>query len=128
MAFSTFANAGSPMNTWNGTTTAFGAMPFARSASPAWHRTTCVSAGMSLTGVWSTATSYFFSFLRRVLATMTLLPMPASQAIVTSRTSEPFTEGIGLPLVVGWWISRCWPSGADQDVVLRQGCLIGVLL
>src|SRR5215213_7641563 len=117
MAFSTLVNAGSPMNTWNGTITAFGAMLWARTARPAWQSTTCVSAGMSLTGVWSTATSYFFSFLRKVLATMTLLPIPASQAMVTLRTSDPLTVGMCCP--------PC--SGAHEDVVLWE-CGFSVLL
>src|SRR3954466_11710195 len=77
------------MKIWNGTTTALGLTLRARSARPAWQSTTWASAGISLTGVWTTSTSYFFSFFFMVLATITLLPIPASQAMTTFVTSEP---------------------------------------
>src|SRR5690606_6221111 len=45
---------------------------------------------MESTGVCSTVTSCFFSALRSWPASMTLLPMPASQAMTSLRTSLPF--------------------------------------
>ena len=63
-------------------------MLFARSARPAWQSTTWASAGIEFTGVCSTVTPYFFSFFFMVLATITLLPIPASQAMITFLTSR----------------------------------------
>ncbi len=60
--------------------------------------TTWVSAGIELTGRCSTATSYFFSRWRIWLATMTLLPIPASQAMTTVRMSRPLTSGMPITL------------------------------
>ena len=89
MALITFATAGSPMNSWIGTITVSGALPRARSARPWWQITTSASAGIVFTGVCSTVTSFFFSWRLSVLASITLLPIPASQATTSFFTSLP---------------------------------------
>jgi len=102
MALTTFVTAGSPMNNWIGTITVSGALTRARAASPAWQITTSASAGIVLTGVCSTVTLLFASCRLSWLASMTLLPMPASQATTTFL--------IALPLMVAMRVRPPWVS------------------
>ena len=59
--------------------------------------TTSASSGIEFTGVCSTVTPLFFSCPRRVLASMTLLPIPASHATTSLGTSLPSMLGTGQP-------------------------------
>src|SRR6185369_3448764 len=88
-ALTILVTAGSPMKTWNGTTGLPGELPRARWARPAWQITRSASAGTWSTGACSTVTENFFSCLRSWLASMTLLPMPASQATTSLWMSLP---------------------------------------
>src|SRR3954452_9620406 len=89
IALTIFATAGSPRNTLNGTIGTPGATPRARSARPSRQTTMSASSGVESTGVCSTVTLFFLSWPRSVLASMTLLPMPASHATTSLETLEP---------------------------------------
>jgi len=90
IAWITDATAGSPKNMSKGITTLSGTACFALIDSPRWHKMRSAPESASwFTGEWPALMPCDFNCFAIMFATMTLEPIPASQATITSRTSVP---------------------------------------